>query len=175
MTDVRDEELPYMDDPILDDHDLFDAPERHALAKPKKCRRHEWTSEWDPEGECAIPLIEVCDRCGKRKDPARSRRGRLSAARGKRIQRERIERLGGQNLAGNNPNLDGIGLMFRYESKSGGAFSERYWRWLDGIPAGSSIPVLIVTETPGPGRRARSFVVVKYDDWESLHREEGAA
>ena len=70
----------------------------------------------------------------------------------------------GKNLAGNNENLDGIGTMFAYESKSGGSFSERYWRWIKGIPTrGDQVPVLIVTDAPGPGHRARSIVVVDYD------------
>ena len=73
-------------------------------------------------------------------------------------------RAGRQNLAGNNENLDGIGTMFAYESKSGGSFSERYWRWIKGIPTrGDQVPVLIVTDAPGPGHRARSIVVVNYD------------
>lgn len=102
-----------------------------------------------------------------------SRRARNNAKRGKAIQRKRIEGLGGTNLAGNNQNLDGVGAMFAYESKSGGSFSERYWRWLRGIPVrGDQVQVLIVTDAPGPGRRARSIVVVSYDDWRDLHGEQ---
>ena len=82
-------------------------------------------------------------------DPVKARRGRTNAQRGKAIQRKRIEGLGGRNLSGNNENLDGIGTMFAYESKSGGSFSERYWRWIRGIPTrGDQVPVLIVTDTP---------------------------
>ena len=105
-------------------------------------------------------------------DPVRADRGRRAAKRGKRIQRQRIEGLGGMNLAGNNPNLDGIGELFRYESKSGQSFPERPWRWLKDIrcPAGQ-IGVLIITDAPGPGRRARSLVIVDYDDWRDLHGE----
>jgi hypothetical protein len=104
--------------------------------------------------------------------PESSRRARNNAKRGKAIQRKRIEGLGGRNLAGNNENLDGIGTMFAYESKSGGSFPERPWRWLKGIPirAGQT-QVLIITDAPGPGHRARSVVVVDYDDWRELHGE----
>jgi hypothetical protein len=105
-------------------------------------------------------------------DPVKARRGRTNAQRGKAIQRKRIEGLGGRNLSGNNENLDGIGTMFAYESKSGGSFSERYWRWIKGIPVrGDQVPVLIVTDAPGPGHRARSIVVVDYDSWRDLHGE----
>ena len=113
-----------------------------------------------------------CVRCGKRRDEARARRGRANRSRGNRIQRERITGLGGTNLAGNNPNLDGLGERFRYESKSGASFSERYWRWLKGIPlAAGQAGVLIVTEAPGPGRKARSIVVVDYETWRDEHGE----
>lgn len=108
----------------------------------------------------------------KGNDPVRADRGRRAAKRGKAIQRQRIVGLGGRNLAGNNPNLDGIGELFRYESKSGQSFPERPWRWLKGIacPAGQ-VGVLIITDAPGPGHRARSLVIVDYDDWRDLHGE----
>jgi len=145
--------------PFLDGHESPATP-NGAQGKPR-CRRHDW-------------YANACRRCGVMENPVTVRRGRNNSARGKRIQRQRIEGLGGTNLAGNNPNLDGIGELFRYESKSGGSFPERPWRWLKGIrcPAGQ-IGVLIITDTPGPGHRARSIVVVDYDDWRDLHGELG--
>ena len=137
-------------------------PERPA----KGCRRHAWVYS-------ATPVIGwACSRCFRIKDEAASRRGRTNKNRGNRIQRQRIEALGGKNLSGNNENLDGIGLNFRYESKSGGSFPERPWRWLKGIPlVAGQIGVLIVTDTPGSGIRARSVVMVDFDDWRDLHGE----
>ena len=129
------------------------------------CRRHRWSAGGG-----------TCLTCGVVRDEAKSRRGRTSSTRGKRIQRQRVEGLGGLNLAGNNENLDGIGEMFRYESKSGQSFPERPWRWLTGIPvAAGQVPVLIITDTPGPGHRARSVVMVTYDDWRDLHGETAGA
>jgi hypothetical protein len=152
--------------PFLDGHES--PPTANGAKGAKPCRRHSWRQS-PFEGESV-----VCWKCGKPKDATASRRGRTNASRGKAIQRKRIEGLGGTNLAGNNPNLDGIGELFRYESKSGGSFSERYWRWLRGIPKGATqVGVLIVTDTPGPGHRARSIVVVDYDDWRDLHGELG--
>src|SRR5512139_1224819 len=122
--------------------------------------------------EVRIVPSEWCDSCHRWRDPVQSRKGRNNKKRGGAIQRKRIEGLGGRNLAGNNPNLDGIGALFAYESKSGGSFSERYWRWLSGIPRNAGqVGVLIVTETPGRGHKARSIVVVDYDDWRDLHGE----
>lgn len=153
----------------LDDLDLFPEPDDRA---PRKCWRHQWEySVVFAQAVTGEPGF-ICISCGKVRDESAVRRGRNNASRGKAIQRKRIEGLGGTNLAGNNQNLDGIGLAFAYESKSGGAFSDRYWRWLTGIPVrGDQTRVLIVTETPGQGRRARSYVVVEYDDWKSLHGE----
>lgn len=140
----------------------------NPAATPKKCARHDWYT-YPNDGR----IWTACRRCGRVRDDAAAARGRRAAKRGKAIQRQRITALGGRNLAGNNPNLDGLGVKFRYESKSGpSAFSVRYWRWLDGIPAeADQTKVLIVTEKPGPGRKARSYVVVKFEDWEREHGE----
>jgi len=155
---------------MTDDLPLHYPDEAPAMstAKPKP-HRHRWA---------AYPLRgddgpqEWCDSCHRWRDPVASRKGRNNKKRGGAIQRKRIEGLGGRNLAGNNPNLDGIGALFAYESKSGGSFSERYWRWLSGIPRhAGQVGVLIVTETPGRGHKARSIVVVDYDDWRDLHGE----
>lgn len=137
---------------------------------PAKCRRHDW-GKVDVIGHPGVVQF-VCLRCAKTRDEAAVRRNRNNAKRGKRIQAQRIVALGGQNLPGNKPNHDGLGVLFSYESKSGRAFSERYWRWLRGIPANAQQSrVLIVTEAPGPGHKARSYVVVEFDEWEALHGE----
>jgi hypothetical protein len=152
---------------------MFDAPDgpRPGAAPARKCRRHQWI--YAEDGGWMPDVPRKCARCGRLEVPMVTRRGSNNRKRGNRIQRERITALGGRNLAGNNPNLDGLGERFRYESKSGGAFSERYWRWLKGIPlAAGQAGVLIVTEAPGPGRRARSIVVVDYDTWRDEHGEE---
>ena len=139
-----------------------------------KPHRHHWVT-WTTSTNDAEPIIVQqieCSRCGKVKDEAASRRARNNRKRGLRIQRDRVTTLGGRNLAGNSPNLDGVGALFRYEHKSGAAFPERAWRWLKGIPLlAGQVGVLIVTDTPGAGHRARSVVVVDYDDWKALHQE----
>jgi len=156
--------------------DAGTTPATRNGAVGRKCRRHSWTHIVIAAGVTldgmAGPVDEHRCSCGAVRDPVASRRGRTSSQRGKSIQRKRIEGLGGLNLAGNNPNLDGIGVLFRYESKSGQNFPERPWRWLKGIvtPAGQ-IGVLIITDTPGSGHRARSVVLVDYDDWQDLHGE----
>lgn len=139
-----------------------------------RCRRHVWLHVSD--NHMGLTDHAICTRCGKVRDEAASLRGKRAQRRGKTIQRQRIRALGGENIGGSVPGLDGIGLGFRYESKSGAAFSERYWRWLRAIPATvNDTRVLIVTEAPGPGRKARSMVVLEFDDWRQLHGESDAA
>jgi len=130
-------------------------------------------------------LPESCGVCGHQFDPARQKAGRNTRSRRLAIQRERIRGLGGTNLAGSTPGLDGLGAMFRYESKTAKpgeppkgkpritTFPEHAWAILRGIPAPvGQTRVLILTEAPGPGRRARSLVMVEYDDWKALHFED---
>ena len=143
---------------------------------PKRCA-HQWitvrTSLMDDLGAVYIEAHEECSRCGRSRDQVAARRSRNNNRRGRAIQRERIVGLGGTNLAGNNENLDGISALFAFEAKSGASFSERYWRWLKDIPLlADQVGVLIVTDAPGPGRKARSIVVVDYDDWRALHGED---
>ena len=110
--------------------------------------------------------------CGHPYDEEKARRGRLAARRGKALQKKRIEGLGGENLLGNRPNHDGHLGMFEVEHKSGPSeFPSRAWRYLKRIPIqAGQIQILIITDTPGPGHRARSVVVLDYDDWKALHR-----
>jgi hypothetical protein len=141
-----------------------------VVARTVKRHRHRWETFKNTD-KVGPPTFEACP-CGalKLSLAVKSRRGRNARKRGINIQRERVQGLGGLNLSGNNENLDGLGSMFAYESKSGGVFSDRYWRWLKGIPAtGGRVGVLIVTDAPGPGHKARSVVIVDYDDWRDLH------
>ncbi len=65
--------------------------------------------------------------------------------------------------------------LLAVQAKCGGAFSERYWRWLSAIPrSGGRIPVLIVGDAPGPGHRRRAFVVLELGDFRDLHGEDVA-
>lgn len=135
-------------------------------AKPKP-HRHWWGPHFVslPDG----PHV-ICERCGKVRDEAASRRGRLNRSRGLAIQRRNVREAGMENVPGNAPNLDGRSEMFRAESKSGGAFPERLWRWLRAVPvAAGQIPLVIVRDAPGPGIKSRAVVVIDLDDWHQLH------
>ncbi len=150
---------------MTDLDDAFSWPPLTAPTPSAPRSRRACEHIWD-EGKCS-----KCDK-SYALFLEQSARGRKNKKRGNALQRKAITELGGTNLAGNNPNLDGVGLMFRYEHKSGGAFSTQYAKWLWGIPAPAGmIRVLLVTETPGPGRKARRYVALDYDDWKDLHGE----
>ena len=148
---------------------MNDTPIFYGGRTPKP-HRHAWLVIRATIGDTIVESVE-CQRCGKSKDEAASRRSLNNAKRGKKLQREGIRGLGGTNLPGNAENLDGhLGDMFAFEWKSGGAFPIRLARWLRGIPhVAGQVQVLGITETPGPGHKARRLVVVDYDDWRSLH------
>lgn len=151
-------------------------PER----KPRGCRRHDWFTHAEPtpcygvDGEVYIEAgITHCRWCFKVKDPAAIRRGKNNRSRGLAIQREVNRRAGLDNIPYNAENHDGRSAMFASEVKSGGSFSERYWKWLKGVPAGADqTSILIVADTPGPGTRRRAIVVLDLDDWADLHGPE---
>ena len=145
---------------------MTDNTQLALLARSRRPKRH---AHWFVS---VVGDDPTCNLCGLHQADyeARQRRGRNNRKRGQKIQRQRIVGLGGRNLAGNNPNLDGISELFTYEAKSGTSFPERAWRWLKGIPHDADqVPVLIITDTPGAGRAARSVVIVDYDDWRDLH------
>lgn len=116
-----------------------------------------------------------CGSCGHIFDPARQAMGRRANRRGRRIQKQAMERAGLTNLPGNIPGLDGTHSMFRGESKSGGRFPELLWRWLKAIPAApGQVPILVVSDAPGPGHKRRQVVVLELADWRLLHGEDAA-
>jgi hypothetical protein len=54
--------------------------------------------------------------------------------------------------------------------KSGGAFPERIWTWLQALPSNAGqTRAVVITDAPGPGHRRRALVVVDLEDWAALH------
>ncbi len=105
-------------------------------------------------------------------DPDRARRGRTSRRRGNDFERALAGGLGGRRIGHLGGPTDVLTPLFAIQAKVGGCFSERYWRWLAAIPrADGRIPVLIVGDAPGPGRRRRAVVVLDLEDWRDLHGE----
>ena len=166
----------------LDDSDLFDAPSgpRPGAAPPRKCRRHEWVAI----NKCARMALRGnairrpdgslrrvrCAYCGKSKDDAATRRGRNNRARGNAIEREVARKLGLRRVGQYGGPEDAESEWLVVQVKSGGAFPERIWKWLQALPANADqTRAVVVTDAPGPGHKRRALVVVDLDDWQDLH------
>ena len=136
----------------------------------KPCRRHRWyTGSLDP----ADPEVTICMLCGVVKNLAASRRGRLNKNRGNAIEREVGKRLGLKRVGQFGGPDDLSGELFAAQVKSGGYFSERQWAWLKAVPVkAGQTALLVITDTPGPGKRRRAVVMVDIDDWIALHGPE---
>lgn len=133
-----------------------------STAKPRPCSHPKYKRTFNgTQWACS---------CGHLIDPAKQKAGKNARSRNLRIQRQRQTGIGIENLPGNGP-YDGRNEMFRSESKAmvPDRFPNQLWKWLRGIPVTTETPILIVTDTPGPGLRARSIVVIDYDDWRDLH------
>lgn len=158
----------------------WNAPEpRVQLARPRRCRRHEWTlDEKSVTLELAGNPWYYCSRCGKQKDPVASKRGKNNRARGNSIEREIAKRLGLRRVGQFGGPDDVAGDNFVAQVKSGGSFPERIWRWLKAVPVNATqTPLVVVTDAPGPGNKRRALVILTLEDWCALHvgTEEDAA
>jgi hypothetical protein len=162
-----------MDDPMPFEGPLVAAT--YTGAKPK-CRRHEW---WMP------PLIgpdaakwnfgangPVCRRCGALRDEAAARRGKNNRQRGNSIERELGKKLGMARTGQFGGKDDLSNALFKAQVKSGGYFSERQWAWLKSVPVqAGQTALLVIADTPGPGKKRRAMVILDLDDWRELHGE----
>jgi hypothetical protein len=158
------------------DVDEFVSSTRDDLAwgtvTPRRCRRHRWYYH-GLDGE---DIAGICMLCGKLKDEAVSRRGKLNRSRGNAIEREVAKQLGLRRVGhfGGAADAGDASEPFVASVKSGnGYFSERYWDQLKRLPvAGQQTAVLVVTDAPGPGHKRRAYVVVELTDWIALHGPE---
>lgn len=100
----------------------------------------------------------------------RSRRGRTSRQRGNAWERELAARLSGKRVGwtgGKNDVIAGTDGWLVIQAKLGGAFSEKYWRWIEALDARSDqLRVLIVGDAPGPGGKRRAMVTMDLRDFE---------
>lgn len=173
--------------------DTGTSPATRNGAKGRRCRRHEWidviSKPYDIEVNTQTPgvpisrnttqiqlsLPAICLRCGSRRDPVASRRGRNNRSRGLAIQREIARSLGLLNLQGNGPTdarTEEIygNAAFVCQVKSGARFPGWMATELAKLPTtGGRIPILAIAETPGPGHRRRAVIVVEIGDWIDLH------
>lgn len=105
------------------------------------------------------------------KNAARSRMGKNNRQRGNGLERRLAAELTEAGLAGERVGQFGLKVDVRalgliISAKKGGAYSERYDKWLNELtPKADELAALVVEDAPGSGIRARRLVVIS---WESL-------
>lgn len=105
------------------------------------------------------------------KNAARSRMGKNNRQRGNSLERRLAAELTEAGLAGERVGQYGgktdvraLGLII--SAKKGGAFSERFDKWLNELtPKADEVAALVVEDAPGSGIKARRMVVIH---WETL-------
>jgi hypothetical protein len=105
------------------------------------------------------------------KNAARSRMGKNNRNRGNSLERRLASELTEAGLAGERVGQYGgktdvraLGLII--SAKKGGAYSERFDKWLNELtPKADEVAALVVEDAPGSGIKARRMVVIH---WETL-------
>ena len=149
--------------------DLFDAPSgpRPGAAPPRKCYRHMYIVRTiDHE------TVWACERCGKHRDDAVSRRSRNNGKRG-RSDELRVARILGGNKLGQ------LGLPWdveipgylRVQCKQLDSWPSiaKVIEWLDAIPGGHELRAVSLADTPGPGGRTRRLIVMELEEYARWH------
>ena len=105
------------------------------------------------------------------KNAARSRMGKNNRQRGNGLERRLAAELTEAGLdgirkghLGGKTDVQALGLII--SAKKGGAYSERYDKWLNELtPKADEVAALVVEDAPGSGIKARRMVVIH---WETL-------
>jgi hypothetical protein len=100
-------------------------------------------------------------------DPAKSRKGKNSRARGNAFEREVAKRLLGQRVGQFGGKQDVANDWLAVQCKVGGSFSERQWDWLQTVPVKSDqLRGLVIGDSPGiGGGRRRAVIILDLDDF----------
>ena len=139
-------------------------PANPAAPKPK-CKRHRWVRLQGGPSDATI-----CDRCLTVMDRVAARRGKNNRQRGNSIERELGKKLGMARTGQFGGKDDLSNALFKAQVKSGGYFSERQWVWLKAVPVqAGQTALLVIADTPGPGKKRRAMVLLDIDSWIELH------
>lgn len=141
------------------------------LAGEQRRHRHIWVRFHAPDGTF---LFDGCA-CGVHQDAVKTRAGRSARNRGNRRELELAKTLGGTKVGQyGGPEDVRVGL-FVIQSKVRRNFPTWMTAELAKLPrTDGRIPLLVVTDSPGPGQRRKSIVVLSLEDWRDLHGEEQA-
>ena len=138
-----------------------------ALPRAKPAHHHRWNVPPPPAAMEDGDWRMGC-RCGALKDVNKSKRGRTARQRGNAYERDVAARLGAKRVGqyGTSVDVGGGSDWIAAQVKVGGAFSERYWAWLDAIPRDAMhIRAVVVGDAPGAGRKRREIIVLELEDF----------
>lgn len=138
--------------------------------EPRKCKRHEWTSDlyaiYDEDG-LLVPTTHSCVRCGASRDETFTRRNRNNRGRGKRTSADLARYLGP-----NWQNVEGMGWPWDVQSPAARIQCKREQATMtpgralsliEAIPEGPYLRAAYYIE---PNRRIASGVVwLRLEDW----------
>lgn len=142
-------------------------PANPAAPGPRKCRRHVWVL--DPVAD-----ITRCARCPAVRDEARSKAGRRARQRGNRYELQVARSAGGVKVGHHGGPEDVLVGMFVVQTKyfAPGRFPGWMADELAKLPRTlGRVPLLIVGEAAGRGRKGRALAIVDLADWIGLHGE----
>jgi hypothetical protein len=130
-----------------------------------KCKRHRWDRTLRPV---------ACARCGRVRDEARSRSGRNARSRGNRHELRVARAFGGVKVGHHGGPEDVRVGMFVVQVKY--YATARFPAWMDNelkkLPrTDGRVPLLVVAESAGQGRKGRAIAVLDLGDMIDLHGE----
>lgn len=158
--------------------DLADLPFEHGASVPtfsgatgkRGVHRHRWVQRLAVGPNHPARVQFCCHSCGAVQDPVKSRRGRQSRRHGNDYERELAAKLGGKRTGMyGGPDDVMVSGMFAIQSKVGLRFPGWMHAELQKLRGSGLTPLLVVADSPGPGRRRRALVVLELDDWRDLH------
>lgn len=112
---------------------------------------------WVPDSDC---------RCGAKRDPAKSKRGRTSRSRGNAFEREVAAALGVRRVGQYGSPTDVEGDWIAAQVKVGAAFPERIWRWLPAAK-GDQLRAVVIGDAPGSAGKRRILIALDFADFVS--------
>ena len=132
-----------------------------------KCYRHLYILQ-----TIAHESIWACERCGKYRDAAGSRRNRNNRKRGVSDELAVANLLGGRKIGplGYPWDVEVPGYL-RAQCKKLAAWPSvnEIVRWLDAIPAGPELRAVTLADTPGSGGTTRRLIVMDLAEFAAFH------
>ena len=116
-----------------------------------------------------------CGRCIVFVPKSKSLQGKRANRRGRTESARIAKAIGGTNHEVEGKPYDASNGMYVVQSKKdNGMFSERIWKLLQSIPrVDGKVPVLIVKDAPGPGKKVRGYAVMYHQDFTDISGVQG--